>query len=193
MVIRILPLLALFALSLTSCDVEQTESGEFPEVDIDTEAGNMPEFDVDWAEVNVNTTTRMVEVPRVTVEMVEEPVEVPVLNVDWPDDYGETAEQTFMVEADVNQEADLEIQEIFTDGNRMIVVANLEKDGELLQNGAMMRVSDQVVVNAPDMDIRYYIIGDRPAGMADSRYRYISSRNDISDMMQNGKSIYSSN
>ncbi len=193
MTYRILPLLALLALPLTSCDVDQTEAGELPEIDIETEAGNLPEFDVDWADVDVNTTTKMVQVPRVRVEMVEEAVEVPVLDVSWPDDYGDTEEQTFMVEADVNQEADLEIQEIFTDGNRMIVLARLEKEGEMLGNGEMMRVSDQVVVNAPDMDVRYYIIGDKPSGMADSRYRYITSRNDINDMMQNGKSIYSRN
>ncbi|NJB85157.1 hypothetical protein GGR26_000902 [Lewinella marina] len=193
MTIRFLPFLLFFAVGFTSCDVDQTQEGELPEVDvdIDTEPGQAPEYDVDWVDVDVNTTTRMVEVPNVTVEMVEEPVEVPVLDVDWPDEYGDSEETTFMVEADVDQEAELEIEEIYTTGQRMIVLASLEKEGERLSNGQLMRVSDQVVVNAPDMDVRYYIIGDRPDGMTNTRYRYISDRSEIADMMKNGQSIYS--
>ena len=186
-----LPLLFLFALT-TACDVDQTQEGELPEVDIDvdTEEGQLPAYDVDWADVDVETTTRMVEVPRVRVEMVEEAVEVPVLDVDWPDEYGEAEETTFMVEADVDQEAELDIEEIYTTGNRMVVLARLEKEGEMLENGQLMRVSDQVMVNAPDMDVRYYIIGDRPEGMTNSRYRYIGDRSEIADMLADGRSIY---
>ncbi|THH41660.1 hypothetical protein [Neolewinella litorea] len=193
MSIRFLPFLLFFTFALSSCDVDQTQEGELPEVDVDvdTEPGQAPAYDVDWVDVEVNTTTRMVEVPNVTVEMVEEPVEVPVLDVEWPDEYGDAEETTFMVEADVDQEASLEIEEIYTTGNRMIVLARLDKDGQKLNDGQMMRVSDQVVVNAPDMDVRYYIVGDRPAGITNSRYRYISDRSEIADMMANGQSIYS--
>lgn len=193
MIIRLLPFFLFFTFALTSCDVDQTQEGELPEVDVDvdTEPGQAPEYDVDWVDVEVNTTTRMVEVPNVTVEMVEEPVEVPVLDVEWPDEYGDAEETTFMVEADVDQEANIEIQEIYTTGNRMVVLARLDKEGQQLAEGQMMRVTDQVVVNAPDMDVRYYIIGDRPDGMTNTRYRYISDRNDIADMLQNGQSIYS--
>ncbi len=193
MKIHYIPTLILLLFATVACDVDKTESGSLPDVDVDvdTEAGNMPEYDVDWADVDVTTTTRMVEVPKVTVEMVEEEVEVPVLDVDWPSEYGDAEETTFMVEADVDQEAELEIQEIYATGQRMIVLASLDKDGEMLQDGQMMRVSDQVVVNAPDMDVRYYIIGDRPEGMSNTRYRYIADRSDISDMLSNGRSIYS--
>ncbi|MGB3802379.1 MAG: hypothetical protein WA952_21335 [Lewinella sp.] len=193
MKIQHIPFLLLLLFSAVACDVDQTEEGELPEVDVDvdTEAGDLPEFDVDWADVDVTTTTRMVEVPKVTVQMVEEEVEVPVLDVEWPSEYGDAEETTFMVEADVDQEAELEIQEIYATGQRMIVLASLEKDGEMLQNGEMMRVSDQVVINAPDMDVRYYIIGDRPEGISNTRYRYIGDRSEISDMLANGRSIYS--
>jgi hypothetical protein len=184
----------LFTLGLLSgCDIDKTESGELPEVDIDVdaEAGELPEYDVDWVDVDVRTTTRTVEVPKVRVEMVEEQVEVPVVDMDWPDDYGDAEETTIMVEADVDQEAELEIEEIYTTGQRMVVLARLDKDGDMLSDGEMMRVTDQVVVNAPDMDVRYYIIGDRPEGITNTRYRYIASRNDIADMMRDGQTIYS--
>lgn len=54
------------ALGLAACDVEQTEEGEMPEVNV--EGGNMPEYDVDTADVNVETEERTVEVPVIDVE-----------------------------------------------------------------------------------------------------------------------------
>ncbi len=185
-------LFLLSAAAITSCDVNQTEEGELPEVDVDvdTEAGNMPEYNVNWADIDVETTTRMIEVPKVSVEMVEEAVEVPVVDVEWPSEYGQSEETTLMVEADVDQESNIEIQEVYASDDRMVVLASLNSEGQMLSEGQMMRVTDQVVVNAPDMDVRYYIIGDRPEGMANNRYRYITSRNDIADIMQNGRAIY---
>ncbi len=60
------------ALGLAACDVDQTEEGEMPEVDV--EGGNMPEYDVEGPEVDVETGTETVEVPTVDVD------------VDGPDD-----------------------------------------------------------------------------------------------------------
>ena len=51
---------------LSACDVEQTEEGELPEINV--EEGNMPEFDVDTADVDVEMETRTVEVPTLEVE-----------------------------------------------------------------------------------------------------------------------------
>ncbi|PHI20375.1 hypothetical protein CEQ90_07905 [Lewinellaceae bacterium SD302] len=180
--------------ALTNCDVDQTREAELPEVDVDvtTEAGQMPAFDVDWAEVETRMETRTIEVPKVRVVMEEETIEVPVIDVDWPDDAGEREERTFMVEADVDRDADLDIKSIFTNGNRIIVVAELDKDGDVLSDGEMMRVSDQVIVNSPDMDVRYYIVGDRPDGEFNRRYTYIKNMSDIKDMMKDGKVIYES-
>ncbi len=61
-------LTAAAAFGLVACDVDQTEEGEMPEVNV--EEGNMPEFDVEGPEVETGTTT----------------VEVPTVDVDGPDD-----------------------------------------------------------------------------------------------------------
>ena len=51
---------------LSACDVEQTEEGELPEINV--EEGNMPDFNVDTADVDVEMETRTVEVPTLEVE-----------------------------------------------------------------------------------------------------------------------------
>ena len=51
------------ALGLAACDVDQTEEGSLPEVEV--EGGNVPEFDVEAPEVDVGTETTTVEVPTV--------------------------------------------------------------------------------------------------------------------------------
>ncbi len=61
---------SLFALS--ACDVDQTEEGNMPEVDVD--GGNLPEYDVEGPDVDVDTGIETVEVPTVDVD------------VDGPDD-----------------------------------------------------------------------------------------------------------
>ena len=56
-----------FALGLAACDVDQTEEGEMPDVEVS--GGNLPEFDVETADVDVGTKTTTVEVPTVDVKM----------------------------------------------------------------------------------------------------------------------------
>ena len=51
------------ALGLWGCDVEQTEEGELPDVDMNVEPGNMPEYDVDAPDVDIETEQRTIEVP----------------------------------------------------------------------------------------------------------------------------------
>ena len=69
MKIRILGafLAPLFALGVAACDVDQTEEGDLPEVEV--EGGNLPEYDVDVADVKVGTDTAQVVVPDVDVDM----------------------------------------------------------------------------------------------------------------------------
>ncbi len=62
--------LAILALPLAACSVEQTEEGEMPEVEV--EEGQVPEYDVDAAEVEVGTETKEIEVPDVDIEPPEE-------------------------------------------------------------------------------------------------------------------------
>ncbi len=73
-------ILALFAavfltLGFAACQVEQTEEGEMPEVDV--EGGELPEYDVDAPDVEVGTETKEIEVPTVDVEPPEEDEEEP--------------------------------------------------------------------------------------------------------------------
>lgn len=60
-------LIAPFALGLAACDVDQTEEGEMPEVNV--EGGNMPEYDVETADVDVGTEEKTVEVPTIDVDV----------------------------------------------------------------------------------------------------------------------------
>ena len=55
-----------FTLALSACDVEQTEEGEMPEMNV--EEGAMPAYDVDTADVDVTTEERTVDVPVVETE-----------------------------------------------------------------------------------------------------------------------------
>lgn len=61
------------ALALTACDVDQTEEGDMPEVDV--EGGNLPEYDVEPADVDVDTGTTEVEVPTVDVDVNQDDAE----------------------------------------------------------------------------------------------------------------------
>lgn len=186
-----LAILMMGSIALTSCDVEQTREGEMPEVNVDVEEGQLPAYDVDWADVDVSTTTKTVKVPKVRVTMEEEEIEVPVIDVNMPNE-GEKEERTLVVEAEIeNQAQELDIVEVYATANRLYVISELTPTDQDLQE-EKMRVSDQVVLNAPDVDVRYYIIGEKPAGDYNNRYKYIDSRNAIADELQNGKVIYSS-
>lgn len=187
---RYLILAAMVAFGFTACDVDQTQEGEMPEVDVAVEEGQMPAYDVDWADVEVQTRTEMVEVPKVKVVMETEAVEVPYIDLDWPEDMGETMERTLAVEADVRQEGNLEIEEIYATDDRLIVLSSLSIAEDAPMTNETMRISDQVVINAPDLDIRYYIVGDQPEGGFNQRYVYISDRSEISDLLQDGRAIY---
>lgn len=60
--------LALATIGLAACDVQQTEEGELPDVDVSVDAGNLPEYEVDAPEVKAGTTEMTVEVPVVAIE-----------------------------------------------------------------------------------------------------------------------------
>jgi hypothetical protein len=55
------------ALSLTSCNVRQTQEAKAPEVEV--KDGQMPKYDVDTADVSVGTEKREVTVPTMDVTM----------------------------------------------------------------------------------------------------------------------------
>jgi uncharacterized lipoprotein len=69
---------------LWGCDVEQTQEGKMPDVDVSVESGQLPEYDVDAPDIVVGTKEVEVEVPKVVME--KETIEVPVVGVDMPED-----------------------------------------------------------------------------------------------------------
>ena len=58
--------------AIAACDVDQTQEGELPEVEINATEGEMPAYDVQGPEVNVGTENQVVEVPTVDVDLPEE-------------------------------------------------------------------------------------------------------------------------
>ncbi|WP_137680138.1 hypothetical protein [Aurantiacibacter suaedae] len=61
-----LALVSTAAMGLAACDVEQTEEGDMPDVEV--EGGNLPEYDVDTPDVNVTSEEETIEVPQIEVE-----------------------------------------------------------------------------------------------------------------------------
>lgn len=55
------------AFALGGCDVEQTDEGSLPDVDV--EGGNMPEYDVEGPDIDVGTDTTTVVVPDIDVDV----------------------------------------------------------------------------------------------------------------------------
>ncbi|MBA2432004.1 MAG: hypothetical protein H0V56_07795 [Chthoniobacterales bacterium] len=78
------------ALSLTSCNVRQTQEAKAPEVEV--KDGQMPKYDVDTADVSVGTEKREVTVPKITTE--QRDVTVPDVDVTMPGDRAATPAPT---------------------------------------------------------------------------------------------------
>jgi hypothetical protein len=55
------------ALTLGACDVDQTQQGKLPEVDV--KGGQLPKFDVDVADVDIKKKKVEIPVPDVDVKM----------------------------------------------------------------------------------------------------------------------------
>lgn len=76
-------------IGVIGCDVDQTEPGRLPDVDVEGDPGNMPEYDVETPEVDIDTEQKEVEVPDVDVEMEKKKVNVPDIDVSIPEDDNE--------------------------------------------------------------------------------------------------------
>lgn len=186
--------LVLLGMSLTvlsACNIKKEEKGEMPELDVDVtaDAGELPEYDIDWADVNVGTKTDTLEIPKVVVVMEEETVEVPYIDVDMPDGE-EKFEKTIMVEAEVtDKEHTLEIQEIWAAGDNLYVISKLEPTEQSIGN-KKMRVSDQITLNAPDLNVRHYIIGVKPERVFNMQYDYLDSDESLKVSLNDYAVIY---
>ena len=160
-----------------------------PDVDVSVEEGNMPEYDVDFADVNVSMTEKTVTIPKVIVVTEEVDVQVPVVDVDLPG--RENEEMTFTVEVQVEGEGHaVNIEEVYLVNGEFWVISRLDVN-ENAQTDARTRISDRIVVNAPDdLGVRHYIIGEKPAASMNDQYRFIESRAAIAGKLAKGQEIY---
>ena len=190
LVIACLPLILVAA----ACDVEQTREGEMPDIDVDvsSESGQMPKYDVNWADVDIGTRTKTVTVPKLIVVQEEIQVEVPYIDVTMPDETdADKRERTVTVEIELEGEShEIDIEEIYAIGQMLIVVTRLEPTGQDLGD-ERIRISDRVVVNAGNLDVRHYIIGQRPDGDWNSQYRFVNSKSEIGVDLADAALIYS--
>ncbi len=54
--------------AVAACNVDKTEDGNMPDVDVNVTGGDLPEYNVEGPTVNVGTENRVVEVPTVDVD-----------------------------------------------------------------------------------------------------------------------------
>ena len=180
------------AFLIMSCDVNQKKEAKLPDVDVDVDvdAGQLPTFDVDWADVNVGMRTTKVMIPKVVIVMEEEEVEVPYIDVDMPNS-GEKEELTLMVEAEVtDKEHSIDIKEILATENNLYVISNLKELTTSLGD-KKLRVSDQVILNAPDLNVKHIIVGERPNRMFNGQHKYVNDLAAFKKGLKNPKVIYS--
>ncbi len=180
-----------FSFLLLGCNVEKEESGEMPEVDLEVEEGEAPEYDVNWADVQVNTKTKTVKVPKVIVTMEEEEVEVPSIDVQMPNSTDENELRTIRVEVEISGTMhELEIEDVYAMNNQLIIISELEEESQSLGE-ERLRISDQIEINAPsNLVVKHYIVGKRPSGAFNENYNYIQSEDELSNMLANAKLIY---
>ncbi len=183
--------LLMIILLVSSCDVQQKKEAKLPDVDveIDTEAGQLPTFDVDWADVNVGTRTKKVTIPKVVVVMEEEEIEVPYIDVDMPNS-GEKEELTLTVEAEVTgKEHSIDIKEIIAANDKLYVISRLkELDQDL--GDKKLRVSDRVILNAPDLNVKHIIIGEKPDRVFNDQFKYVKDINAFKSSLKKSKVIF---
>ncbi|HUO82463.1 MAG TPA: hypothetical protein VM616_06350 [Gammaproteobacteria bacterium] len=64
---RNLALLAAATFLVWGCDVDQTEEGEMPDVDV--QGGNLPKYDIEGPDVDIGTREETVTVPDIDIDM----------------------------------------------------------------------------------------------------------------------------
>ena len=62
----------LVAFGIYFVDVDQTQEGELPDVDVSVEGGQLPEADAEVGDIDVGTEEVEVEVPTVDIQSPEE-------------------------------------------------------------------------------------------------------------------------
>jgi hypothetical protein len=67
-------------------DIDQTQEGSLPDVDVSVEGGELPKFDAEVGSIEMTEEEVTVEVPKVEVTSEEETVTVPGISVTPPDE-----------------------------------------------------------------------------------------------------------
>jgi hypothetical protein len=65
----IIMLAGVSCLGLTACDVDKTENGALPDVDVNVTGGELPEYNVTGPDVDVGMENKTVQVPTVDVDV----------------------------------------------------------------------------------------------------------------------------
>jgi len=107
------------------------------------------------------------------------------------DMFEDARERTIRVSAEVSENMyELEIEKVYAMKNKLIVISELEKEDEPLQDNKV-RVSDQIILNAPaDIQVIHYVIGDQPPGDFNKEFTYISSEEEIQNDMASARLIF---
>jgi hypothetical protein len=168
----------------TGCRVEQTREAAAPDVDVDVDPGRWPKYDVNWADVDVGTSQRTVQVPVIRIEREPREVTIPYIDINVPG-AGRVEDRTITVAADVPHGGyALEIQEVRVADDDLWVVATLMEKQAGKAAKTTTRVSDRVVVHAPvDLDARTVIVGERPDTSDDDRHQFVSSMDELNEMI----------
>ncbi|MBV6625971.1 MAG: hypothetical protein KI793_24075 [Rivularia sp. (in: Bacteria)] len=186
---KILPLsLITLVVALASCQIEKEQAARLPDVDVDVEPGRLPEYDIKGPDVNVGVTERTVTVPKVVVIQEQETVKVPYIDIDLPG--VQKKERTITVEVEVPSAGyDIEIQDVYAVENELWVVSRLEEENSSAPK-TTVRVSDRIVLNAPDIPVRHYVIGKTVSNSFNEQYEFINSREQIASLLDSGKQLY---
>lgn len=178
----------LLLIPLASCQIEQERAAELPDVDVNVEPGQLPVYDIEGPDVNVGVTERTVTVPRVIVIQEEQTVQVPYIDVDVPG--AERAERTITAEVEVPSGGyNLGIQEVYAVNNELWVISRLEETDPNAPR-ATTRIADRIVINAPSIPVRHYIVGDRPSGVFNEQYEFVGNRQQILPQLEAGRQLY---
>lgn len=173
------------------CQVEREQPAEAPDIDVDVDPGQWPDYDVNWADVDVGTQERTVEVPVVRVVEEKRQVSVPYIDIN-PPNARDREERMISMELEVPHAGyQLQIMDVRAANDDLWVIGRL-METETPQARGAARVSDHVVVNAPaDLDVRRVIVGERPDGMFNQQYRFVESEAALAQQLPAGaRSLY---
>jgi hypothetical protein len=172
-------------LLLAGCSVEKTQSAKAPDVDVDVDPGRWPTFNVKWADVDVGTKTKTITVPKLEWKREQAEIQVPYIDINPPGG-GDREEQMISIELEAPSSGyDLDIREVRAAGDDLWVISELKQTGP--PSGGPRRLSDQVIVNAPDdLDVRHVVIGQRPEGVYNQRYSFFPDMSALQQRLPQG-------